>query len=128
MTLRNRIIFVTTLALSACERPVAYDPGPVPPRHIVEKYVSHELGIDSFVKTYWPYEPNKAFAVSDDGVYGYSASRLSSPEFAERSALAYCEVHRTKGNFPSPCRVVNVNGRWVGRETALPSAGSQRTQ
>src|SRR5688572_31211679 len=85
MTLRNRVIFVTTLALSACERPVAYDPGPVPSRHTVEKYVSHELGIDSFVKTYWPYEPNKAFAVSDDGVYGYSASRLSSPEFAERS-------------------------------------------
>ena len=115
--MRAATIFVLSVLISGCSKDTdpRYDPGPPPPRSEIAQYVSHERAVTAFIDIYWKYEPNKAFASSDDGVYGYSASQMSSAEFAEKSALTYCELYKKDGTFPSPCKVVNVNGRWIDR-------------
>ena len=106
------MMFAVLLAGCSQSERDSYDPGLPPPRSEIAKYVSHELAIDAFLNTYWRYKPNKAFASSDDGVYGYSAEQMSSAGFAEKSALTYCDKYRENGRYPSLCKVVNVNGRW----------------
>lgn len=63
--------------------------------------------------TYWNYVSNKAFAVSEEGYYGYSASGMDDENEARQMALSFCDSFRQKDSSKRPCRIVNVNGKWV---------------
>ena len=84
----------------------------VPSRDEIAVHVSYEGGVDDFQKIYWGYLPNKAFASSPDGAYGYSGERMSTPKHAAESALRYCEQAREERRLIAPCKVVNINGEW----------------
>lgn len=69
--------------------------------------------MEAFQTVYWGYSSNKAFAVTSDGTYGYSASGLEPTEIAIGSAKKYCEAWRRKIGATGRCEVANVNGEWV---------------
>ncbi|HTY99643.1 MAG TPA: hypothetical protein VMB75_07400, partial [Rhodocyclaceae bacterium] len=86
---------------------------PPPSREEVARYVPSEEGVNDFLDLYWGYAPNKAFAISPDGSYGLSGELMSSTDHAAATALRYCERGRAQMQLISPCRVVNINGKWV---------------
>jgi hypothetical protein len=106
------------MALTACPKQandhgVTFDPGPPPTREEIVKYISNESGVQDFLNIYWWNKPNKAFASSPDGVYGYSGELMTTPDYAAESALRYCESIRERLKVISPCKLVNMNGEWL---------------
>lgn len=64
-----------------------------------------------FNEKYLAARPNKAFAISPAGAWGWADGRGSSND-AARAALQECDARREP--YSAQCVVVNVNGHWVG--------------
>jgi hypothetical protein len=127
----DRRVLVGLLVLSclACERewrkiasappPTTAPAGPLAPAaEEVSRYVSSKVCVDDFREKYWPPDAHRAFASSDDGACGWSASGMSSPRFAAKAALRQCDLRRDEDD--APCRVVNVDGAWREEKDAKP--------
>ena len=80
----------------------------LPSKAEIVKHLGSDNCYEEF-KTYWDYEPTKAFATATDTSCGWSGSNMESVEAAKAEALKYCEENREEG---TPCLVVNVNGKW----------------
>jgi len=65
----------------------------------------------AFRNDYAAARPNKAFAVSSGGAWGWKAS-AATPQEAMRGALADCDTRREA--YSANCHLVNVNGQWAG--------------
>ncbi len=78
-----------------------------------KKQIVQHLGSANCLKEYYDYSDyssNKAFATSSDESCGWSGSHHETIEAAKKEAVEYCEQNRKGG---TPCKVVDVNGRWL---------------
>ena len=90
---------------------------PPPAVEEADRYIAAGKGVDSLRSDYWNALSHKAFASSDEGSWGWSGS-LGSAEEARERAKERCERHRPVHD--RPCRVVNVDGKWVADATRRP--------
>jgi hypothetical protein len=74
-----------------------------------------DIGDNSTLKAYKSYllknQPNKAFAISNYGDWGRAYDKVNE-NVARDIALRYC--NRNKHERVEPCRVVDVNGAYIG--------------
>jgi len=68
--------------------------------------------LESFNTEYKEASKHKAFAQSLSGAWNWKSNRTSI-EHAKTSALIGCQRNNKKSEDLYPCKVVNINGKWV---------------
>lgn len=76
----------------------------------IEDFLSSREGVRAFHEKYEAAGPNKAFAVSADGVWGWHAD-ANTPAAAAGMAMRACDQYRKPGG--ARCKLLNFNGRWM---------------
>lgn len=97
--------------------PLIGSSNPPPSAEESGKYIATSSGVDSLRTEYWNAKSHKAFASSDEGSWGWSGNMLSA-DGASEQARANCERHRAARD--RPCKVVNVDGKWVAGAARQP--------
>ncbi|MGJ8670636.1 MAG: hypothetical protein ACSHXK_14190 [Oceanococcus sp.] len=76
------------------------------------KGLPSESARKTFTGTYAAAGLHKAFAVSNEGYWGY-ATQLSTAVLAGRTAVWWCETLRSEKSKQDACKVVHLDGAWL---------------
>lgn len=89
----------------------------------VDEVAQHLVGtpaVEAFRLNYWQAAEHKAFASSEDGVWGWSAG---SSRIQQVRDLAWSNCQHHVRRHLRPCRIVNLDGAWQTSSSATAMAG-----
>lgn len=78
-----------------------------------EASIMTNQGLRSFREQYVNATEHKAFAQSDSGAWSWKSNRTTR-EYAIRNALIDCQKQNKRHEEEYPCKIINVDGKWVG--------------
>jgi hypothetical protein len=76
----------------------------------------------SFRNQYLQATEHKAFAQSDSGAWSWKSNRTTR-EYAIMNALIDCQKQNKRHEAAYPCKILNVDGEWVGSHETDRSEG-----
>ncbi len=79
----------------------------------IESLISNQA-LKSFKTDYEKASKHKAFAQSASGSWNWKSNRTSS-EHAVLSALIGCQRNNKKSEDLYPCKVINIDGKWLNK-------------
>ena len=77
----------------------------------IESLITNQA-LKSFKNDYSKASKHKAFAQSVSGSWNWKSNRTSK-EHAIKSALIGCQRNNKKSEDIYPCKVININGKWL---------------
>ena len=108
------------LLVSGCSSQAIDNNGAQVSKNLV-RYENGDYGVDSIItndalesyKTkYLKSSNNKAFAQSVSGAWSWKSNRTSK-DHAKSSALIGCQNNNRKVEDLYPCKIININGKWM---------------
>jgi len=89
------------------------------PTHYENKFsglasIMSKQALERYREKYVSGEENKAFAQSVSGAWAFRTARTSI-EHAKTNALVACQANNKIYEATYPCKIININGEWVGQ-------------
>ena len=78
-----------------------------------ESLIMSKKALNSYREKFIHTTRDKAFAQSDNGTWSWRSSPLSKQDATEK-ALAGCRKNNKKHEAAFPCRIINLNDKWIG--------------
>ena len=78
-----------------------------------EASIMQRRALESYREEYKDASLHKAFAQSDSGHWAWKSNRTSR-EHAITNALIACQANNGRYEFRYPCKIINVDDKWVG--------------
>ena len=109
MKLIRKLALVTTLFLTGCAIEPSISQEEI---DLAKKHLKTNYALESYMVNYVDGEYHKAWARSKRGRWAWSVDRFSQQD-AVAHALKTCRDINKKHEKKYPCKVINLDGKWI---------------